>query len=184
MRRKGRRLALAEALIHFFCVVLCCQNVKFCEFLLGMPVFNASGVAVCRPQSLARRWAGRRAERCVAWPWRRRRLFFSLSYCVGKTLKSVNVCLQCLVFNASGAAGCRPRCLARRWAGRCAERRVAWPWRRRRIFFSLSYCVGKTLKSVNVCFQRPVFNASGPAVCCPQWLSGRWVGRCAEWRIA
>ena len=53
---------------------------------------------------------------------------FSLSYCVGKTINSVNVCLECPVFNASGAALCRLQCLAGRWAGRRAERRVAWPW--------------------------------------------------------
>ena len=62
-------------------------------------------------------------------------ILFFLSYCVGTTLKCVNVCLQRPVFNASGAAVCCPRCLAGRWAGRGAERRVAWPWRRRRIFF-------------------------------------------------
>ena len=50
--------------------------------------------------------------------------------------------------------------------------------------FSLSYCVGKRLKSVNVCLQRPVFNASGPAVCRPQWLAGRWAERRAERRVA
>ena len=100
-------------------------------------------------------------------------ILFSVSYCVGKTLNSVNVCLECLVFNASGAAVCRPRCLAGCWAGRRAKRRVTWPWRRRRIFFSLSYCVGKTLKCVNVCLQRPVFNASAVAVCRPQSVAGR-----------
>ena len=66
---------------------------------------------------------------------------------------------------------------AARWAGRCAERRVAWPWRRRRFSFSLSYCVGKTLKVVNVCLQCPVFNALGAAVCRPQCLAARWAGR-------
>ena len=129
-RRKARRLALAEAPIHFsvsYCVATTLNSVNFC---LECPVFNASGPAVCCPQWLARRWAGRHAERRIAWPWRRRRFSFSLSYCVGKTLKSVNVCLQCPVFNALGAAVCRPRCLAGRWAGRRAERRVAWPWRR------------------------------------------------------
>ena len=108
---------------------------------------------------------------------------FSLSYCVGKTINSANVCLQRPVFNASGAAVCHPQWLAGRWAGRPTERRVAWPWRRRRIFFSLSYCVGKTLKCVNVCLQCPVFNASGAAVCQPQCLAGRWIGRRVEWRI-
>ena len=97
-------------------------------------------------------------------------ILFFLSYCVGKTLKSVNVCLQCPVFNALGAAVCRPRCLAGRWAGQRAERHVTWPWRRRRFFFSLSYCVGKTLKSVNVCLQFPVFNASGRQCAAPNQL--------------
>ena len=38
--------------------------------------------------------------------------FFSVSYCVGKTLKSVNLCLQCPVFNALGAAHRKARRLA------------------------------------------------------------------------
>ena len=41
MRRKARRLALAEAPILFFSVVLCWQNVKICECLLGMPFSTA-----------------------------------------------------------------------------------------------------------------------------------------------
>ena len=72
---------------------------------------------------------------------------FFLSYCVGKTLKCVNVCLQCLVFNASGAALCRPQSVTRRWAGRRAKRRVAWPWRRPECnFLSCFGCIvcGKT----------------------------------------
>ena len=150
---------------------------------LQPPVFNASGAAVCHPQRLAARWAGRCAERRVAWPWRRRRFSFSVSYCVGKTLKVMNVCLQCPVYNVLGAAVCRPQRLAARWAGRCAERRVAWPWRRRRFSFSVSYCVGKTLKVVNVCLQCPVFNALGAAVCRPQRLAARWAGRCTERRV-
>ena len=139
---------------------------------------------MCRPQRLAARWAGRCAERRVAWPWRRRRFSFSVSYCVGKTLKVVNVCLQCSVFNALGAAVCCPQRLAARWAGRCAERRVAWPWRWSRAFICLSYCVCKTLNSVHVYLQSPVFNASGAAACRPQWLAARWAGRRAERRLA
>ena len=184
MHQKARRLALEEAPILFsvsYCVGKTLKSVNVC---LQCPVFNASGAAVCCPQCLAGCWAGRRAERRVAWPWWRRRFFFSLSYCVGKTLKSMNICLQCPVFNASGAAVCRPQCLAGRWAGRHAERRIARPWRRRRFFFSLSYCVGKTLKFVNVCLECPVFNALGAAVCRPRCLAGRWAGRRAEWRVA
>ena len=57
-------------------------------------------------------------------------ILFSLSYCVVETINSVNFCLQCPFFNASGPAVCRPQWLAGRWAGWHAERRVAWPWRR------------------------------------------------------
>ena len=134
-RRKAHRLALAEAPILFSVSYCVGKTLKYVNVFLQRPVFNALGAAVRRPRCLAGRWAGRRAERRVVWPWRRRRFSFSLSYCVGKTLKCGDVCLQRLVFNASGAAVRRPRCLAGRWAGRRAERRVAWPWRRRQIFF-------------------------------------------------
>ena len=81
----------------------------------------------------AARWAGRCAERRVAWPWQRRQSFFYVVLC----WQNVKIC-ECLLatpsFQCIGAAVCRPRCLAGRWAGRRAERRVAWPWRRRRIF--------------------------------------------------
>ena len=77
-------------------------------------------------------------------------IFFSVSYCVGKTLKPVNVCLECPVFNALGAAMCRPQCLSRRWAGRRAEWRVAWPCHRRQCKIFVPYCVGKMLESVSV----------------------------------
>ena len=135
MRRKTRRLALAEAPILFFSIVLCWHNVKICECLLAMPSFRCIGGSTV-PPPMPCRTLGRAAHR------KARRLalaeapnLFSLSYCVGKTLKFVNVCLQCPVFDALGVALCRPRCLAGRWAGQRAERRVAWPWRRRRIFF-------------------------------------------------
>ena len=114
----------------FFCVVLCWQNVKICECLLATPSFQCIGGGSV-PPPMPCRTLGRAAHR------KARRLalaevpnLFSLSYCIGKTLNCVGVCFQCPVFNASGAAMCRPRCLAGRWAGRRAERRVAWPWRR------------------------------------------------------
>ena len=114
--QKARRPALAEAPILFFSVsvVLCWQNVKICEYLLAMPSFQCIGGASV-PPPMPCRTLGRAAHREA------RRLalaeapnLFSLSYCVGKTLKSVNICLQCPIFNASGAAVCRPRCLAGR----------------------------------------------------------------------
>ena len=135
MRQKACRLALAEVPIHFFCVVLCWQNVKMCECLLAMPSFQCIGAGSV-PPPMAFRTLGRAARQ------KARRLalveapiLFSRSYCVGKTLKFVNVCLECPVFNASGPAVCRPQWLAARWARRCAERRIAWPWRRRRSIF-------------------------------------------------
>ena len=76
MRRKARRLALAEAPILFFSVVLCWQNFKSCECLLAMPSFQCIGGGNVPPPCLAGRWAGRRAKRRVAWPWRRRQIFF------------------------------------------------------------------------------------------------------------
>ena len=114
MCRKARRLALAEAPILFFSVVLCWQNVKICECLLGMPTFQCiRGGSV--PPPMACRTLGRAVRR------KARRLalaeapiLFFLSYCVGKTLKSVNACLQCPVFNALGAAVCRHQSVAGR----------------------------------------------------------------------
>ena len=164
---KGASPGLGRGADPFFCVVLCWQNVKICECLLATPSFQCIGGGSVPPPMPCRtlgRAARRKARRLAL---AEAPILFSVSYCVGKTLKSVNVCLQRPVFNALGAAVCRPRCLAGRWAGRRAERRVVWPWRRRRFSFSLSYCVGKTLKFVNVCLQCPVFNALGAAVCRP-----------------
>ena len=60
---------------------------------------------------------------------------FLVSYRVGKMLKFVKVCLKFPIFNALGAPVYRPHRVARRWAGRCAERRIAWPWCERQCFF-------------------------------------------------
>ena len=132
---KGASPGLGGGADLFFSVVLCWQNVKICECLLATPSFQCIGGGSVPPPMPCRtlgRAARRKARRLAL---AEAPILFSLSYCVGKTLKSVNVCLQRPVFNALGAAVCRPRCLAGRWAGRRAERRVAWPWRRRRIFF-------------------------------------------------
>ena len=101
---------------------------------------------------------------------------FSLSYCVGTTLKFCECLLAMPSFQCIGG-GSVPPPMHYQTLGRAARRKARrLPWRRRRILFSLSYCVGKTLKCVNVCLQRPVFNASGAAVCRPQCLAGRWAG--------
>ena len=114
---KDASLGLDGGAESFFFVVLCSQNVKMCEFLLAMPSFQCIGGGSVPPpmpcRTLGR--ATRQKAHCLALA--EAPIFFislSLLYCVGKTLKFVNVCLQCLVFNALGAAMCRPRCLARR----------------------------------------------------------------------
>ena len=124
---KGASPGLGGGAESFFSVVLCWQNVKMCGCLLATPSFQRIGGGSV-PPPMPCRTLGRAARR------KARRLalaeapnLFSLSYCVGKTLKCVDVCLLRPVFNASGAAVCRPRCLAGRWAGRRAERRVIWP---------------------------------------------------------
>ena len=127
---KGISSGLGGGAESFFFVVLCWQNVKMCECLLATPSFQCIGGGSVPPPMPCRTvgWAARRKARRLALEEAPN--LFSLSYCVGKTLKSVNFCLQCPVLNASGPAVCRPRCLAGRWAGRRAERRVAWPWQR------------------------------------------------------
>ena len=110
-------------------------------------VFNASGVEVSRPHQVAAHWAGRCIKRRVAWPWRRGHCIFLVSYRVGKMLHSVKVCLKCPVFNALGAAMCRPQSVSGRWAGQRAKRRIAWPlWRPKCNFLSCfgSIVCGKT----------------------------------------
>ena len=139
---KGASPGLGGGAESFFSIVLCWQDVKMCGCLLATPRFQCIGGGSVLPP-MPCRTLGRAARR------KARRLalaealnLFSLSYRVGKTLKCVDVCLQRPAFNASGAAVCRPRCLAGRWAGRRAERRVAWPWRRHECnFLSCFGCI-------------------------------------------
>ena len=110
-------------------------------------------------------------------------ILLSVSYCVGKTLKSVNICLECPVFNASGAAVCRPQCLAGRWVGRRAEWRIAWPCRRRQCKI---FCAVSCWQNVKICecfLKCAVFNASGAEVSLPHRVAAHWAGRCAERRV-
>ena len=132
---KGALPGLGGGAESFFSVVFCWQNVKMYGCLLATPSFQCIGGGSVPPpmpcQTLGRA-ARRKARRLALAPAPN---LFSVSYYVGKTLKCMDVCLQRPVFNASGVAVCRPQCFAERWAGRRAERRIAWPWRRRRIFF-------------------------------------------------
>ena len=121
MRRKARRLALADAPSIYFSFVLCSQNVKICACLLAMPSFQCVGGGSVPPPMACRTLgqAARRKARRLAladMP----SLYFSFVLC-SQNVKSVHVCLQCPVFNASGAAACRPQWLARRWARRRAQ---------------------------------------------------------------
>ena len=69
-RQKARRLALAEAPIHFFFVVLCWQNVKICECLLATPSFPCIGGSSVLPPMPYRTLgqATRRMARHLALP--------------------------------------------------------------------------------------------------------------------
>ena len=144
--RKARRLVLAEAPMQIFGVASCWQNVKICECFLKVRNFHCigDGSVLPPPNCQAARQKARRLALAEA------PILLSVSYSVNKMLKFVNVCLECPVFNALGAAVSRPQSLAGRWAGRHAEWRVTWPWRRCQCKNFVPYRVGKMLKSVSV----------------------------------
>ena len=62
MRRKARRLALADAPSIYFSFVLCSQNVKICACLLAMPSFQCVGGGSV-PPPMACRTLGQAARR-------------------------------------------------------------------------------------------------------------------------
>ena len=124
---KGVSSGLGGGAESCFSVVLCWHNVKMCECLLAMPSFQGIGGGSVLPPMPCRTLGRAACRKACCLALAEAPNLFSLSYCVGTTLKCVNVCLQCPVFNALGAAVCRPRCLAGRWAGRRAERHVVWP---------------------------------------------------------
>ena len=66
MCRKAHCLALAKVPIYFLGSYHAGKMLKSVKVCLKCPVFNALGAAVCYPQSVAGRWAGRRAKRRVA----------------------------------------------------------------------------------------------------------------------
>ena len=102
-RRKARRLALRQAPILFFSIVLCWQNFKIVNVCLQCPVFNALGAAVCRPRCLAGRWAGQRTEGASPGLGRGLNAIFCLvsgASSVGKRVAGVKQVWQCSVLLA------------------------------------------------------------------------------------
>ena len=106
MRRKARRLALAEGPLLFFGVVSCWQILTFCEGFLEMTSFQCIGGGSVPPpfscQTLGRavHRKGRCIERRVAWPWQRLECSFCLvlgASCVGKYVAGVKQGWQCSV---------------------------------------------------------------------------------------
>ena len=127
VRRKAHHLALEEAPILFFSIVLCCQNVKFCEFLLATPSFQCIGGGSVTPLMPCRtlgRAVHRKARRLafVEAPI----LFFSVVLC----WQNVKIC-ECLLatpsFQCIGAGSVLPpiSCRTLDGAARRKARRLA-----------------------------------------------------------
>ena len=126
MRRKARCLALAEAPILFFSVVLCWHNVKMCGCLFATPSFQCIGGGSVPPPMPCRTLGRAARPKARHLALAEAPNLFSLSYCVGKTLKSVNFCLQCPVSMHRGRQCAAPmpcRTLGR--AARPKARRLA-----------------------------------------------------------
>ena len=113
MRRKALRLALAEALIFFFSVVLCWQNVKFCECLLATPSFQCIKVGSVPPQWLPDAGPGGALKGASPGLGGGAESFFSVVLC----WQNVKMC-ECLLatpsFQCIGGGSVRPQSVARR----------------------------------------------------------------------
>ena len=179
MRRKARRLALAEAPILLSVSYSVNKLLKSVNVCLECPDFNALGAAVWRPQSLARRWAGRCAEWRVAWPWRR---WQCKIFCAVSCWQNDKICecfLECAVFNTSGAEVSRPHRVAVRWSGRCAKRRVVWPWPRGHSIFLAVVLCWQNVTFCEVLLEMPSFQCIGGGSVPPP-MSCRTLGRAAR----
>ena len=165
--QKARRLALAEAPMQFFGVASCWPNVKICECFLKMHGFHCIGARSVPPPPNWRTLGRAMCQKAHRLASAEAPILLCVSYCVNRTLKSVNVCLECPVFNTLGAAVCHPQSVAGRWAGRRAKKRVAWPWWRRQCKILGPYRVGKMLKFVSVFLKCSVFTASEAEVSRP-----------------
>ena len=124
MRRKAHRLALAEAPILFFSVVLCWHNVKMCECLLATASFQCIGGGSVPPPTACRTlgWAMRRKARRLALAVEPS-LYLSFVLC----LQNVKFC-ACLLampsFQCIGG-GSVPPPMACRTLGRAVRRKVS-----------------------------------------------------------
>ena len=163
--------SLGAGVNAFFCSVSHSQRVKIHEDLLKMRGFQCIGGGSVPPHRVAARWAGRCAKRRVALALAEAPMHFFVSYHVGKMLKSVKVCLKCLVFNALGAAMCRPQSVAGRWAGRSCQKARRLPWHGGLNAF---FCLVSGLECVGKC----VGNDCVPKMHCEQCIRTETKGQC------
>ena len=132
---KGVLLGLGGGVNAFVCGVSCLQSVKIHKCLLRLHSFQCiGGRSVPTPLSwhtLGRAMHQKAHHLALAEAW----MHCLMAYHVGKVWKSVNVCLNCTVFNILRVEVYCPHWVGARWAGRCAKRRVAWPCQRRECIF-------------------------------------------------
>ena len=100
MRQKTHPWPWRRGQCNFFVSYHVGKMLKSVKVCLKCPVFNALGAVVCRLQSVAGRWAGWRAKRRVAWPWRRLECIFLSCFwfaACGKTrcMGNIAVAMQC-----------------------------------------------------------------------------------------
>ena len=122
-RRKAHRLALAEAPILFFSVVLCWQNVKICECLLAIPSFQCIGGGSVPPLMPCRMlgWVAHQKARRLATA-EAPNLFFSVVLC-WQNVKTCECLLATPSFQCIGANSVPPP-MACRTLGRATHRMV------------------------------------------------------------
>ena len=97
-------------------------------------------------------------------------------------LAYVKICecfLKCVVFNASGAEVSRPHRIAARWSGRCAERCIAWPWRRGHYIFLAVVSCWQNVTFCEGLLEMPSFQCIGGGSVPPP-ISCRTLGRAAH----
>ena len=112
---------------NFFCAVSCWQNVKSVKVCLKCPVFNALGRQCAAPNHLPDARPGGALKGALPGL----DIGLNANFCVVSCCLSVKICecsLKMRGFHCIGGCSVTPPRVARRWAGRCTERRIAWPW--------------------------------------------------------